>query len=172
MAFGRLPFAALLFACLQQACGVDPAPLNDRVSVSVRVNSEYDLQNLPNSVSHRIRVYKTLSIILKGQSKNPETRTVKWTIYGRNLMNNQVSPIDGRDLRVFFDEGKQTIDTSGTVTEYIPNHFEKGRDARRNIQDQHSLGIGIMYAGYSVQVFDGPTLVGEYSDPVGIGTKK
>ena len=171
-------FSSLLFAAL-------PAPAqmvasNDRVRVEVRASTDTDHKDLKKTTADTITQNKTLTIELSGKARPSETRVVKWTAYGRYMKNNSIMEIESGDVKLALDaSGKQTITTKTISTTYTPEHSvvqrgKGGRGGNRGRNQPRAKEVeadGKKYAGYMVKVLDGKTVVGEASDPVGIGTK-
>ena len=154
---------------------------NDRVRVEVRASSDTDHKDLKNTTADTVTQNKTLTIQLSGKARPSETRVVKWKAYGRNLKSKDLMELASGEEKLALDpSGMQTITTKNISTTYTPEHAvvtrgKGGKGGNRNQKAPRAKNVeaeGKKYAGYSVQVMDGKTVVGEASDPVGIGAKK
>ena len=154
---------------------------NDRVRIEVRASSDTDHKDLKNTTADTVTQNKTLTILLSGKAQPSETRVVKWTAYGRNMKSNDMMELESGEVKLALDpSGKQTITTKNISTTYTPEHavVSRGKGGKGDNKGQKApraknVGAeGKKYAGYSVRVMDGKTVVGEASDPVGIGVKR
>ena len=121
---------------------------NDLVRIEVRVQSDQDRKDLAKTTTDTVTQHKTLLITLSGKAKSPETRTGKWTAYGRSLKGNDITVLQSGEFKVSLADGVQHI---GTRT--------KGKKVD---------ATGTKYVGYSVVVKDGEKVVGEAAEPMGI----
>lgn len=152
------------------------AAANDRVRVQVKMDTRSAHADIARSSSDKVTQFKTLNIQLSGKPKTPETRVMKWTAYGRDVQSNDVRVIDSGEIPVSLSSsGTQTTESKQISTTYTPDHSvvtSSGRGRGRSPRAKRVEGSGVKYLGYAIQVMDGTRLVGEMSDPVGIGSKK
>ena len=176
--------AATAFCLLLASIGSAQAQMvasNDLVRVEVRASTDTDHKDLKNTTVDTVTQNKTLTIQLSGKARPSETRVVKWKAFGRNLKSNDLMPLESGEVKVALDpSGRQTITTKNISTTYTPEHAvvtkgkggKGGNNGQKAARAKNVEAEGKKYAGYSVQVMDGKTVVGEASDPVGIGAKK
>ncbi len=154
---------------------------NDRVRIEVRALSDTDHKDLKNTTTDTITQNKTLNIELSGKARQPETRVVKWTAYARSMKSNSIMELESGETKLALDpSGKQMITTKAISTTYTPEHavVERGKGGRGGNRGRNQPRAkeveaeGKKFAGYAVKVLDGKTVVGETSDPMGIGAKK
>ena len=155
---------------------------NDRVRVEVRMTSESDRKDLKNTTANTVTQHKALTILLSGKPKTPETRVIKWTAYGRDVKDRDVRPIESGEIKLDLTaHGQQTAESKRISTTFTPEHSESsksgsgsgsGSSSRGSSRSKKVEASGVKFAGYSVQVLDGATVVGEAADPQGIGKPK
>ena len=175
--FLRAAFIALAFPL---AAGAQIIPSNDRVRVEVRLAGESDRKDLKNTTADTVTQHKALTILLSGKAKTPERRVIKWTAYGRDMKHRDVSAIESGEIKLELSaSGQQAAESKRISTTYTPEHAEvsksSGGNGSRSRGPSRSKKVGasgVKFAGYSVQVLDGGTVVGEAADPQGIGKPK
>ena len=158
-----LPFAA----------NAQMASSNERVSVVVGVNSANKTKDIKGSSTDTTTQNKTLSILLSGSPRSPESRVIKWAAYGRDLKGRTLSTIESGTIPVALVNNRQTAESKSISTTYTPEHSVvskgSGRSSSRSRSTAKKVAAeGIKFVGYSVQVLDGGRVVGEASDPIGI----
>ena len=171
----RRALVALAFA-LPLAASAQMASSNDRVRVVVSINSANQVKDIKGASADTVTQNKTLSIQVSGKPKSPETRVIKWAAYGRDLKNHNLSTLDSGEIKLSLSSsnGQQTAESKRIATTYTPEHSEVskssgGRSSSRSKPKAKKVAAtGIRYVGYSVQVLDGRSVVGEASDPIGI----
>jgi len=144
-------------------------------SVSVLVDDKID--NTRNG-EYEVTQNLVLGITLLGKAKNPETRVVKWTAYGRDCRTDAISVLSSGEVPVDFTNGLQQkirseeISTTSTPTHNVmttPRSSGGGRNrassSQTTVQTKVVEGTGVRYLGYGVQVFEGDKVVGEKFDP-------
>ncbi len=111
----------------------------------------------------------TLDIMLNGKAHNPEDRTVKWTVFGKDQGTGEYVAIDKGDAKLDLSAGSmQKISTKKCSTTYSEKSTkaEKKNDYQsQRISYVDVPGEGVKYVGYGVQVFNGDKAVGEKFDP-------
>jgi hypothetical protein len=113
----------LLLGALAAPAGAQMVAANDRVRVEVRTDNESDHKDLPKTNADAITQHKQLNIILSGKERSNEARVIEWTVYGRNVRNNDVRVVGSGKVKVAFDaQGKQTVETKTVSTTYTPEH--------------------------------------------------
>jgi len=145
-------------------------------SVSVLVDDKVDnTQKGESEVTQSL----VLGITLLGKAKNPETRVVKWTAYGRDCRTDAISVLSSGEVPVDFSSGLQQkikseeISTTSTSTRTVTTSSSSyGGNRNRNRNSDRSTirtrviePTGVRYLGYGVQVFEGDKVVGEKFDP-------
>ena len=175
--------AAVLALALPLSAGAQMVPANDRVRVEVRVDTTSDHKELAKTTADTVTQHKTLNISLSGKAKSPETRVIKWTAYGRNMKSKDLTTLETGEIKLGFGpNGQQAAESKRVSTTYTPEHSViskssgRGRGSsgggRSTPRATKVAASGTKYVGYSVQVLDGGKVVGESSDPSGIGAKK
>jgi hypothetical protein len=146
------------------------APGSDRVRVEVTEDTKTDRENIKGTHTDRLTVHKTLQLRLTGKPKSPETRVVRWTIYGKNLPANDLATVatDQFSLSLAAD-GTQAVTTKRATMTHTPDHILSHGKKR---EGGKVAAQGAKYLGYVVQVFDGEKLVGEKSDPPGLEKRR
>jgi hypothetical protein len=169
---------SLLAPLLTLEAAAQSVATSDVVRVEVRVQSDQDRKDLAKTTADQITQHKTLVIGLSGKAKTPETRTGKWTAYGRALKSHDVKVLDSGEFKIDFANGPQTVESRRISTTYTPEHATVSNEHKQGRQRQGERSSvkkvaaqGAKYVGYSVQVLDGGKVVGEASDPRGIGAK-
>ena len=153
---------------------------NDRVRIEAKLTTDTDRKDLGGTTTDTVTQKKSITIKLSGKAKSPETRVVKWTAYGRDVKDNDVKVLESAELPLALDKsGTQTVETKTFSSTYTPEHSKgkggkggkggggKGKGGGKKVEAE-----GTKFAGYAIQVKDGSQVVGEASDPVGIGAKK
>ena len=159
----------ILIACLAAAlpCAARAQTTNDLVRTEVRVQSKADNKDIANSSASTKTQHETLEIQLSGKQKSPESRVVKWFIFGRNLKSNDVTVLASGEEKVSLDaHGQQMVETKTATTTSTPDHSvvskSKGRGGSSGrVSVKKVEGTGVKYIGYGVQVKDGGTIVGK-----------
>ena len=173
--------ATLIALALPFTATAQMIPANDRVRVEVQIVSQSDHKELAKTTADQVTQHKTLNIVLNGKPKNPETRTIKWATYGRNMKSNNVQQLESGELKLGLTNGRQTTESKRTTTTYTPMHTTvstsrnsgRGRSSGRSTPKAKRVeATGTKFAGYSVQVLDGGKVVGEKADPENIGKPK
>jgi hypothetical protein len=185
MIMKTFPIARGIFLLLVLAFRVDAetpmVPMNERVRVEVKTDTQSDRKDLAKTSVDEVTQFKTLKIELSGKPKQPETRIVKWTAYGRDMKTNDVRKIDSGEFKLQFGpDGRQTTESKRISTTYTPEHSEGGKGGKgggggqggKGSRSKKVEGSGAKFVGYRVEVVDGASVVGEYSDPIGIGPSK
>ena len=153
-------------------------PMNERVRLEVKTETQSDRKDLEKTSVDEVTQFKTLKIELSGKPKQPETRVVKWTAYGRDMKSNDVRKIDEGEFKLQLGaNGRQSGESKRISTTYIPEHSAGGKGGKGGgggggKGGKKVEGSGAKFVGYRVEVMDGATVVGEYSDPAGIGPSK
>lgn len=165
------PLAFLAFASLPLRAQVLSG--NDYVRIEARVETDQDRKDLAKTTADTVTQHKTLHIALSGKAKSPETRRGKWTTYGRNLKNHDITALASGEFKVDLSNGSQKIESKKVSTTYTPEHAEISTSRSRGSSSSRSIAKkipaeGTKYAGYSIVVKDGDKVVGESADPMGI----
>ena len=162
-------FVAGLFAAMAAAPRAGAQSTNDRVRIEVRVQSDSDRKDLKGTTADTVTQNKILNITISGKAKSPETRTGKWTAYGRTMKGKDITVLDSGEFKIDLASGPQRIESKRITTTSTPEHSVvsgSGRSSRSRVKKVE--GEGTKYIGYSVVVKDGATVVGETADPTGI----
>lgn len=173
LAGGIRSIVALLAVALPFAGWAQMVAANDRVRVEVRVETRSEHKDLKNTSVDTVTQRKVLDIMLNGRTREVESRLIRWTIYGRNLRTNNTTPIESGEIKLALDgAGRQRVESKRVSTTFTPEHSvvsnSRGR-GRTYPKAKRVEATGSKYIGYRVQVFDGGRVVGDASDPVGIG---
>jgi hypothetical protein len=145
-------------------------PGSDRIRVQVTVQTETDRKNLKGTHTDRITEHKTLTIRLTGKVQNPETRVVRWTVYGKDLQTNKITTLGTEEAPVVLGhDGTQAVASKRVSTTFTPDHILSHGKKR---EGGKVAAEGVKYLGYAVQVRDGEKIVGEASDPPGVDKRK
>lgn len=168
---------AALALMLPLVASAQMASSNDRVRVVVSIISANQTKDIKGASTDTTMQNKTLSIALTGSSRSPDSRVIKWAAYGRDLKSRTLSTIGFGTIPVALVNNRQTAESKSISTTYTPEHSEVSKSSGRGgggssrgraPKAKKVAASGVKFAGYSVQVLDGGTVVGETSDPVGI----
>jgi hypothetical protein len=147
-----------------------PLPGSDRVRVQVKVQSETERKNLKGTHTDQITEHKTLVIRLTGKSKDPETRAVRWTVFGKDLVTNKMTTLGTEEITLALAaDGSQTTTSKRISATHTPDHILSHGKKR---EGGKVAAEGVKYLGYAVQVRDGEKIVGEASDPPGVEKRR
>lgn len=163
----------IISACVALAALGTPASraqtTNDLVRAEVRVQSKTDNKDIANSTANIKTQHETLQIQLSGKPKSPETREVKWSIFGRNLKTNDITVLASGTEKLSLDaRGQQSIESKTATTTSTPDHSVVSKGKSRGgksgrVSVKRVEGSGVKYAGYGVLIKDGGTVVGKAS---------
>jgi hypothetical protein len=144
---------------------------NDYVRIDVRVEAKTDQKDIPNSTANTKTQHETVMIQLSGKPKSPESRTVKWYIFGKDVRSNAVKALEsGEEALALSGSGQQVITKTATTT-FTPDHTVVERPNNNNNNNNNNNrgnsrrveGEGVKYVGYVVIVKDGNNIVGKAS---------
>lgn len=144
---------------------------NDRVRIEVRVQSEQDRKDIKGASADTVMQKKTLQMAISGKPKTPETRTGKWTVYGRDLKGRDITVLESGEFKIEVSaSGQQKVESKAVATTYTPEHsvVSKGSGRGRSPKAKKVEATGTKYIGYVVEVKDDGKVVGEASDPMGL----
>lgn len=146
---------------------------NDYVRIEVRVQSEQDRKDLAKTTADTVTQHKTLNIVLSGKAKSPESRTGKWTAYGRNLKNHAITTLGSGEFKVDFNNGSQKVESKKVSTTYTPEHTTASTSRGRSGGSSRSTAKkvpaeGTKFIGFGIVVKDGDRVVSECFDPAGL----
>lgn len=150
---------------------------NELVRIEVRVQSDQDRKDIAKSTADTVTQHKTLNIVLSGKAKSPESRTGKWTAYGRSLKGNDVTALESGEFKVDLASGSQKIESKKVSTTYTPEHATVFTTRSRSTGTSGGTSRttakkvaaeGTKFVGFGVFVKDGERIVGEYFDPAGL----
>ena len=132
--------------------------------------------SIAKSTAATITQHKTLTIALSGKAKSPETRTGKWTAYGRGLKGNDITVLESGEFKVDLAGGAQKVESKKVSTTYTPEHATvsttRGRSGGTSRTTAKKVPAeGTKFIGYGVVVKDGGKIVGEFFDPSGLKTE-
>ena len=153
---------------------------NDAVRIEVRVQSDQDRKDIAKSTADTTTQHKTLTITLSGKAKSPETRTGKWTAYGRGLKGNDITVLESGEFKVDLAGGAQKVESKKVSTTYTPEHATVSTSRTRSSGGSGGTtrttakkvpAEGTKFIGYGVVVKDGERVVGEFFDPSGLKTE-
>lgn len=141
---------------------------SDRVRIEVRVAADQDRKDIKGSSADTVTQNKTLEITISGKPKSPETRTGKWTVYGRDAKGHDLTAVGSGEFKLDIPAtGQQKIVSQKVATTYTPEHaVSSGTGTRTKAKKVDATGT--KYVGYSVVVKDGEKVVGEAAEPMGI----
>lgn len=175
------PFLAFLsLACPLTLPAAEMVSSNDRVNIDVKIDASSDHKDLPKTNTDTVTQHRTLDIALTGKARSNEARVVKWTVFGKNLKNNNIRVLGSGEIKLAFDaQGSAKVQSKEVTCTYTPEHSvvenNRGRGLNNRNGNNNTLprakrveAEGEKYLGYSVQVLDGARVVGEASDPIGI----
>jgi len=138
--------------------------LNDRVRIEVRVLTDQERKEIKGSRADSVTQKKTLQIAVAGKPKSPETRTGKWTVYGRDVKSKSIAVIESGEFKLELPvAGQQKVDSKAASMTYTPEHAAGSGKGSKKVEAE-----GIKYIGYGVVVKDGETVVSESYDPPGL----
>lgn len=151
--------------------------LNDRVRVEVRVQSSSERSSkekeTPGAPPDTITSQKKLEIAISGKPKTPETRTGKWTIFGKDVNSRETSVLGSGDFAIELPVNGQQEVVSNTITTTAPlTRAPRAPRSRDGKKEEKNEKAEVKYYGYSVVVKEGDTVVGEYYDPASLKTQK
>ena len=166
----RLPIALVISLACTPFLRAQAPPGGDRVRVQVTVQTETERKNLKGTHTDQLTEHKTLAIRLTGKVQNPETRVVRWTVYGKDLQSKKITALGTEDAPLAIGpEGTQSMTSKRISTTFTPDHIlSHGKN-----REGGKIGAeGVKYLGYGVQVLSGEKTVGEASDPPGVDKRK
>ncbi len=184
-AFCVLTVASLLLPLSLGARADQMVAANDRVRVEVKVDGNNDRKDLAKTSTDAVTQHKSLEIALSGKARvGADARVVKWTVYAKNLRNNNVKALESGEFKLALDaQGAAKVTTKEVSCTYTPEHSvvegngavgvnpRNGKTGRNQQRMRRVEAEGERYLGYSVKVMDGTQVLGEASDPMGIGDK-
>lgn len=140
----------------------------ERVRIEVHVAADQDRKDIKGSSADTVTQNKTLEIAITGKPKSPETRTGKWTVYGRSISGHDLTALGSGEFKIDLPAtGQQKIVAQKVATTYTPEHaVSSGTGTRTKAKKVEATGT--KYVGYSVVVKDGEKVVGEAAEPMGI----
>ncbi len=146
---------------------------NDRVRIEVRVQTDSDRKDIKGSSADTVTQRKSLFIAISGKPKSPETRTGKWTVYGRDMKGGRdIAVLESGEFKIELPaSGQQKVESKVVSATYTPEHSvvsRSGSGSRSRSTAKKTPGEGNKYAGYGVVIKDGDQIVGEMFDPMGI----
>jgi hypothetical protein len=144
---------------------------NDIVRVEVRVKNTTDRKDIKGSSADEKTENVTLDVSLSGKPKSPESRVVKWTIFGKDVADKDVKPLEsGEEKLALSATGQQKFESKTATTTSTPDHAQtqskggggKGGGMKGKMATSKKVaGTGAKYVGWGVQVKEGETIVGE-----------
>lgn len=174
----RFATASLAFLALashpMRAQGVSG---NDYVRIEVRVQSDQHRKDIAKTTADTVTQFKTLDIALSGKARSSETRTGKWTAYGRSLKGNDITSLESGEFKVDLASGPQKVESKKISTTYTPEHAVVSTTRSRTggtgggtsrTTAKKVAAEGTKFIGFGVVVKDGEKIVGEYFDPPGL----
>lgn len=141
--------------------------LNDRVMVEARAKSTSDFKSNKGTPVNTVTQNEKLEIEIRGKPQSPETRAGKWTIYGRDLTNNDIKVLDYGNFAIALVNGKQQLETTSVSITFTREHNVVTKKKKRSTITRVKAE-GTKYFGYSVVVFSGKIVVGEVANPINI----
>lgn len=148
---------------------------NDAVRIEVRVQTEQERKDIKSTTVDTVTQHKSLLITISGKAKSPETRTGKWTAYGRDLKGRDLEVLESGDFKIGLANGPQKIESKKVSTTYTPEHSvlsTSGSSRSRRTTAKKVEAEGKKFAGYVVTVKDGDKVVGQWADPPGLEREK
>ena len=146
---------------------------NDAVRIEVRAQTGQERKDIKSTTADTVTQHQTLTITLSGKAKSPETRTGKWTAYGRSLKGNDLTTLDSGDFKVDLANGAQRIESKKVTATYTPEHASVSSSRSRSGGSSRS-GVkktpaeGTKFIGSGVVVKDGDKIVGQLFGPSGL----
>jgi len=110
----------------------------------------------------------TIDITINGKPKDPETRVIKWTTFGKDQKLNQTVVIESGEIPVNLKSGStQKTSTPRVTTSYKEKYTQptKGGKQGRSSKPKEVPGDGVKYYGYGVEVLDGGAVIASKFDP-------
>jgi hypothetical protein len=168
----RLPaLAALALLTLAAPLRTAQAQMGaDNVRIEVKVESENEktkpaagAKGKPDPTTHQDR---TLTIMLSGKPRSPETRTGKWTVYSKDAKDKDIASADSAEFKLDLPaSGQQKVESKKVSLTFTPAHIEGGggKAVGKKVE-----ATGNKYYGYSIIIKDGEKVVGESYDPPGL----
>ncbi len=146
---------------------------NDYVRIEVRVESDQHRKDIAKTTADTVTQFKTLNIALNGKARSSETRTGKWTAYGRSLKGSDITALESGEFKVDLASGSQKIESKKVSTTYTPEHAtvstSRGRSGGTSRTTAKKVAAeDTKFIGFGVVVKDGEKIVGEYYDPPGL----
>lgn len=133
----------------------------DDVRVEVRSKIAKEFDKIKNSTSSKTSQDVSISIVLFGRPKTPETRVVKWALFGKGIDNDRITILASDTVKLALDyKGQQTLESTQASVTYTPDHTVSKR-ARKKTTLKQEEGSGVKYFGYGVVVVDGAAVVGK-----------
>jgi hypothetical protein len=170
MQFLRLATVLAITVLFLPGLRAQAPPGSDRVRVQVTVQTETERKNLKGTHTDRITEHKTLAIRLTGKVQNPETRVVRWTVYGKDLQTNKITTLGTEDVPLALGQaGTQAVASKRVSTTFTPDHI---LSHGKNREGGKVAAEGMKYLGYAVHVRHGEKIVGEASDPLGVDKRR
>jgi hypothetical protein len=145
---------------------------NDRVRIEAKLTTDTDRKDLEGTTTDTVTQKKSITVKLTGKPRPADSRVVKWTAYARDVKDKDVTVLESGEVPLALDKGgTQTFESKTFSSTYTPEHSQgkggKGKGGGKKVEAE-----GKKFAGYSIKVMDGAQVVGEASDPVGIGAPK
>jgi hypothetical protein len=141
-----------------------------RMGLQVQIQTQQDRKEIKGSSADTVTQKKVLQITINGAPRSPETRTGKWTVYGRNLKTREITVIESGKFEVQLEaNGQQKMETQTVETTSTPDHFvvSSGRKGKAKKME----ASGTKYYGFSVILKDGAAAVASIFDPANLGDK-
>jgi hypothetical protein len=150
---------------------------SDAVRVEVKVIQSSDRKDIPGSRADEKTQHVKLEVNLTGKPKDPETRVIKWAIFGKEMKGNSITTLEsGEEKLALSDRGAQKFESKEASTTSTPEHAaaagkggkgapgpapKGGGKGGRPAPLKKVEGSGAKYTGWGVQVRDGEKIVGE-----------
>jgi hypothetical protein len=143
----------------------------DAIRVEVHQKQSSERKEIKGSMAAEKTETVTLEIGLSGKAKDPETRVVKWAIFGKETHGNDIKVLEAGEDKVSLDaHGQQKLEDKSATTTSTPDHTMAqqkggkggaGAKGGKSPKLQKVEGTGAKFAGWGVQVKDGDKVVGE-----------
>lgn len=160
--------AFLSIACLCLSVAIDASAHAVQGDVTLMVKERNDSDKAAKfTYSQKV----VLEITLMGKPHDPETRVVKWSIYGKDRKTDRVSVLKSGEARVEIGAGAtqkittEEVRTTSSQDHSVSSNSRGGRGRGRRVRYTKVEGTGVRYIGYSVQVILGDKVIAEKFDP-------
>ncbi len=136
----------------------------ETVRIEVKTVSSSDRKEIKDSREDTITQNKVLEISVTGKPKTPETRVVKWSVFGRDQKDKDVTELESGEYPLDLSNGGRQMRESKKVSTTFTGAHTAGKGKK-------VPASGSKYVGYAIQVREGTKILGEAYDPAGLKAK-